>query len=273
MQKLRVGIIGAGRIGQVHAKSITYHIPQAEIVAISDLFPENAQKVADDLGIPKAVQDYHEILNDPTVDAVLICSSTDTHADIAVEAAKAGKHIFCEKPVDLTVAKIKAVLPEKESVGVLQIFAGPKGLQKHFDNIHELAIVIPLSHEGTSKPTKFVQRFPTVQSQKNDLYIIKPQTSKIVANNMYNFEIEQYPSKGLNSGSGLMNQDFKLVIESPSGKYFKLNKEDNSKPYGLYSLNIKCQELGLYRGLVIGDSGTSWYVFAQWECIGSTVAN
>lgn len=171
------------------------------------------------------------------------------------------------------VAKIKAVLPEKESVGVLQIFAGPKGLQKHFDNIHELAIVIPLSHEGTSKPTKFVQRFPTVQSQKNDLYIIKPQTSKIVANNMYNFEIEQYPSKGLNSGSGLMNQDFKLVIESPSGKYFKLNKEDNSKPYGLYSLNIKCQELGLYRGLVIGDSGTSWYVFAQWECIGSTVAN
>ena len=98
MQKLRVGIIGAGRIGQVHAKSITYHIPQAEIVAISDLFPENAQKVADDLGIPKAVQDYHEILNDPTVDAVLICSSTDTHADIAVEAAKAGKHIFCEKP-------------------------------------------------------------------------------------------------------------------------------------------------------------------------------
>ena len=74
-----------GRIGQVHAKSITYHIPQAEIVAISDLFPENAQKVADDLGIPKAVQDYHEILNDPTVDAVLICSSTDTHADIAVD--------------------------------------------------------------------------------------------------------------------------------------------------------------------------------------------
>ena len=119
MQKLRVGIIGAGRIGQVHAKSITYHIPQAEIVAISDLFPENAQKVADDLGIPKAVQDYHEILNDPTVDAVLICSSTDTHADIAVEAAKAGKHIFCEKPVDLTVAKIKAVEAAVKEAGVV----------------------------------------------------------------------------------------------------------------------------------------------------------
>ena len=110
MQKLRVGIIGAGRIGQVHAKSITYHIPQAEIVAISDLFPENAQKVADDLGIPKAVQDYHEILNDPTVDAVLICSSTDTHADIAVEAAKAGKDIWCEKPMTRTIGEGKRVV-------------------------------------------------------------------------------------------------------------------------------------------------------------------
>lgn len=169
------------------------------------------------------------------------------------------------------VAKIKAVLPENESVGVLQIFAGIKGLQKHFDNIHELAIVIPLMHEGISKPTKFVQRFPTVQSQRNDLYIIKPQTNKIIANNMYNFEIEQYPSTGINAGSGLMNQDFKLVIESPSGKYLKLNKENITKPYGIYSLNVKCHETGMYRGLVIGDSGNSWYVFAQWECVQSTV--
>ena len=142
MQKLRVGIIGAGRIGQVHAKSITYHIPQAEIVAISDLFPENAQKVADDLGIPKAVQDYHEILNDPTVDAVLICSSTDTHADIAVEAAKAGKHIFCEKPVDLTVAKIKAVEAAVKEAGVkLQI-----GFNRRYD--HNFAAIKDLANAG-----------------------------------------------------------------------------------------------------------------------------
>ena len=142
MQKLRVGIIGAGRIGQVHAKSFTYHIPQAEIVAISDLFPENAQKVADDLGIPKAVQDYHEILNDPTVDAVLICSSTDTHADIAVEAAKAGKHIFCEKPVDLTVAKIKAVEAAVKEAGVkLQI-----GFNRRYD--HNFAAIKDLANAG-----------------------------------------------------------------------------------------------------------------------------
>ena len=71
MQKLKVGIIGAGRIGQVHAKSITYHIPQAEIVAISDIYVEGAQRVAQELGIPNAYQDYHEILNNPEIEAVL----------------------------------------------------------------------------------------------------------------------------------------------------------------------------------------------------------
>ncbi|KAG7664482.1 uncharacterized protein J8A68_001988 [[Candida] subhashii] len=156
------------------------------------------------------------------------------------------------------IAKIKAILPERESIGVLQIFAGPKGLQKHFENIHELSVVIPLYHQGIHKPTKFVQRFPTVQSQRNDLYIIKPQTNKIIVKTSYNFEIEQYPSQGLDELM-VTNEEFKLVIESPSGKYFKLNKEntDLDKPYGVYSSNIKCSETGLYRGLVIGDSGTS----------------
>lgn len=167
------------------------------------------------------------------------------------------------------VAKIKAILPENESIGVLQIFAGPKGLQKHFDNIHELAIVIPLYHTGTYKPCKFVPKYPTVQSQNNDLYIKVPQTSRIQAKNSYNFEIEQYPAAGLTSGSGLMNQDFKIVIESPSGKYYKLTKTDQTRPFGTYECNIKCQEIGLYRGLVIGDSGSSWYVFAQWDCVGA----
>lgn len=142
MKKLNVGIIGAGRIGQVHAKSITYHIPQAKIVAISDIYYEGAEKVAESLGIPNAYEDYHEILNNPEIDAVLICSSTDTHADIAVEAAEAGKHIFCEKPVDLTVAKIKKVIAAVEKAGVkLQI-----GFNRRYD--HNFAEIKRLSNDG-----------------------------------------------------------------------------------------------------------------------------
>ncbi|CUM62813.1 uncharacterized protein PRCAT00000371001 [Priceomyces carsonii] len=170
-------------------------------------------------------------------------------------------------------AKIKAILPNGEKIGVLQVFAGPKGIQKYFDNIHELAIVVPIYHEGIQRDCKFVPRFPTVQSQDNDLYIEQPQVSKVIIKNSYNFQVYQYPSRDLNSGTGLMIQDFKLVIESPSGKYFKLNKQDPIVPYGLYEANIKCQEVGLYRGLVIGDTGNSWYVFTQWECVQGTVTN
>ncbi len=142
MKKLKVGIIGAGRIGQVHAKSITYHIPQAEIVAISDIYVEGAKKVAEELGIPAYYEDYHEILNNPEIEAVLICSSTDTHADIACEAAEAGKHIFCEKPVDLTVAKIKKVIAAVEKAGVkLHI-----GFNRRYD--HNFAHIKALAEEG-----------------------------------------------------------------------------------------------------------------------------
>lgn len=171
------------------------------------------------------------------------------------------------------IAKIKAILPENESIGVLQLFSGPKGLQKHFENIHELSVVIPLYHSGSYKPCKFVPRFPTVQSQTNDLYIKQPQTSKVIARNSYNFEIMQHPSQGLNSGSGIINQDFKLVIESPSGKYFKLQATEPGKPFSTYECNIKLTETGHYRGLVIGDSGNSWYVFAQWDCVAGVISN
>jgi predicted dinucleotide-utilizing enzyme len=116
MEKLKVGIIGAGRIGQVHAKSITYHIPQAEIVAISDIYVEGAKKVAQELGIPNYYEDYHEILNNPEINAVLICSSTDTHADIAIESAKAGKNIFCEKPVDLKKLRLLSRLLTRQAL-------------------------------------------------------------------------------------------------------------------------------------------------------------
>lgn len=142
MKKLKVGIIGAGRIGQVHAKSITYHIPQAELVAISDIYLDGAKKVAAELSIPQATEDYHEILNNPEIDAVLICSSTDTHADIAIEAARAGKHIFCEKPVDLTVEKIKAVIDAVNKAGVkLQI-----GFNRRYD--HNFAAIKDMANQG-----------------------------------------------------------------------------------------------------------------------------
>lgn len=106
---VQIGIIGAGRIGQVHARGIVSGVPQAKLAKVADPFIKAEVKQWLEGTGAVVVSDYHEILNDPSIDAVLVCSSTDTHADIAIEAIKAGKNVFCEKPVDLTVAKIEQV--------------------------------------------------------------------------------------------------------------------------------------------------------------------
>ncbi len=142
MKQLKIGIIGAGRIGSLHAKSIAYNVPTATVVGITDVIKSNAEKVAAELNIPKVYDDYKALLADSEVEAVLVCSSTDTHADIAIEAAQAGKHVFCEKPVDLTPEKCQAVIDAVTEAGVkLQV-----GFNRRFD--HNFANVRKMVNDG-----------------------------------------------------------------------------------------------------------------------------
>ena len=107
---LQIGIIGAGRIGKVHLESISYHVKNATVTAMADPFMnEETEKLIRSYGVSKVTKDYKDILNDKDIDAVLVCSSTDTHAAISIEAINAGKHVFCEKPVDHSIEKIQAV--------------------------------------------------------------------------------------------------------------------------------------------------------------------
>ena len=106
-----VGIIGAGRIGKVHTESICNYVRNAHIKTVADPFMnETTAKWLTSMGVENTTQDYHEILNDPEIDAVLICSSTNTHSPISLEAIAAGKHVFCEKPIDHDLTKIKQVV-------------------------------------------------------------------------------------------------------------------------------------------------------------------
>lgn len=108
---ISLGIIGAGRIGKVHAQSIINHITSARLKTIADPFMnEETEASLRALGVSDCTKDYKKILNDPEIDAVLICSSTNTHADISLEAIAAGKHVFCEKPVSQDIAKIREVM-------------------------------------------------------------------------------------------------------------------------------------------------------------------
>ena len=130
MKKMKVGIIGAGRIGKVHGQSITFHIPNAEIKAVSDVRLDGVHEWANSLGIEEVYDDYHKILEDKEIDAVLVCSSTDTHAQISIEAAEAGKHVFCEKPIDYDLNRIDKVLEAVKKAGVkFQV-----GFNRRFDH-------------------------------------------------------------------------------------------------------------------------------------------
>ena len=128
---IKVGIIGAGRIGHVHGESISKFVKHAEVKTVADPFMnEKTEAWAKSLGIQKTTKDYHEILNDPEIEAVLICASTDQHSPLSIEALKAGKHVFCEKPIDHDVEKIKEVLAAvKESGKKYQV-----GFNRRFDH-------------------------------------------------------------------------------------------------------------------------------------------
>ncbi|MBI1880726.1 MAG: inositol 2-dehydrogenase [Chloroflexi bacterium] len=129
MTQVNVGLIGVGRIGRVHAENLAYRIPQAQVVAVADVFQEAAQKCAADFHIPTVAPDPQAIFDDKRIDAVIICSSTDTHAQFMIAAAAAGKHIFCEKPIALDLTKIDEALAAVDRAGVkLQI-----GFNRRFD--------------------------------------------------------------------------------------------------------------------------------------------
>jgi myo-inositol 2-dehydrogenase/D-chiro-inositol 1-dehydrogenase len=126
---IRFGVIGAGRIGKIHAENLMLRVPGATVVAVADPVVDAAKQTAESLHIPQALSDYHAILSDPNVDAVAICSSTNTHAQMIVEAAQAGKQIFCEKPIAYDLKKIDDALDAVKKAGVkLQI-----GFNRRFD--------------------------------------------------------------------------------------------------------------------------------------------
>ncbi|MXR07532.1 inositol 2-dehydrogenase [Mycoplasma hyorhinis] len=106
----KVGIIGGGRIGYVHSNAINKFVDNAQVVAIADAYlsKENKEKF-EKLGIKTFYTDYKEMLQNPDIDVIYICSPTDTHHTYSIEALEAGKHVFCEKPVAFDLDKILEV--------------------------------------------------------------------------------------------------------------------------------------------------------------------
>ena len=128
-RQVNIAVIGTGRMGSVHTRNLVRRIPEANLVAVCDIRLEVAQAVADELGIQRVVRDYHDLLADKDIEAILIATSTDTHAFIMKDVAAAGKQIFCEKPLALDLGSIDDALEAVEKAGVkLQV-----GFNRRFD--------------------------------------------------------------------------------------------------------------------------------------------
>ena len=157
-KQLVMGIIGAGRIGRVHVESICTKIAGARVKTLADPFMnEETAEWAQAMGVEGTTKDYKEILKDSEIEAVLVCTPTDTHAHITQEAAKAGKHVFCEKPIDLDVDRIKETLKIVEEAGVkFQI-----GFNRRFDhNFKAIRNAVDTGKVGDPHIIKVVSRDP-----------------------------------------------------------------------------------------------------------------
>lgn len=134
---LKVGIIGAGRIGQVHAQTLAYRCPSAQPLMIVDFFPDVAASTAKEYGIPESGKDYMDVVNHPDIEAVWVCSPSSLHAEQIIAAAKAGKHIFCEKPLATELSQVDDVLKVVEDCGVKMMLAFQRRFDPNFARVRQ----------------------------------------------------------------------------------------------------------------------------------------
>jgi myo-inositol 2-dehydrogenase / D-chiro-inositol 1-dehydrogenase len=161
---IRFGLLGAGRIGKVHAKAVTGN-PAATLVAVSDALPPAAQAIADQYGCEVRTIDAIAAAKD--IDAVVICTPTDTHADLIEQFVKAGKAVFCEKPIDLSLARVKQCLDVVRAAKGTLMVGFNRRFDPHFqavraeidkDTLGAVEMVVITSRDPGAPPVDYIKR-------------------------------------------------------------------------------------------------------------------
>ncbi len=183
MKQVKVAIIGMGRMGQIHHRHLTY-IDAVDVIAISDPLAEEEAfqqrwRAFDLYKKPDAV------LNRPDIDAVVICSPTDTHAPLVEESIRQGKHIFCEKPLDLSLDITRALLQQAEAAGVTLML----GFNRRFDpDVYDAKQNIENGHVGRIQIIKITNRDPAIPA----ISFIKSSGGMFMDFSIHDFDMARY---------------------------------------------------------------------------------
>lgn len=156
---LNLGVIGGGRIGKMHAEHILSAIPGVTLTAVADPLADNLGDWAAQVGVPRLTKDHMDLVRDPEIDAIVICSPTETHAPFIIDCARAGKHILCEKPISFDIGKTREALRTVEEAGVkLQI-----GFNRRFDsNAQKIRRAVTDGRVGDPQIVRITSRDPAI---------------------------------------------------------------------------------------------------------------
>ncbi|HZQ07727.1 MAG TPA: inositol 2-dehydrogenase [Anaerolineae bacterium] len=163
---IHIGLIGTGRIGRLHAANLARHVPGAHLAAVVDVNRASAEQAAREFNVPLVFENIQDLISRPEIDAVVICSSTDTHAPFIIAAARAGKHIFCEKPIALNLPSIDTALQAVAAHGVKLMVGFNRRYHSNFKKIRELIaagkigrpyLVRITSHDSKPPPIEYVK--------------------------------------------------------------------------------------------------------------------
>ena len=161
---IRLGLLGAGRIGRIHGLNVAAR-SDARLVAVADAAADAAERLAAETGA--SARETAAILADPAIDAILICTPTDTHADLIEAAVKAGKGVFCEKPVDLAAERIRTCLDVVEASGKPLMIGFNRRFDPNFANLRQrlhageigaIEMVSVISRDPAPPPASYVAR-------------------------------------------------------------------------------------------------------------------
>ncbi|HML15996.1 MAG TPA: inositol 2-dehydrogenase [Bryobacteraceae bacterium] len=161
--KLQLGVFGVGRIGKIHIGNLASRIPTAEVTILADVFPLELAAVAARFNVARTVSDYREALKLADLDAVVICTPTATHYQMILDAAAAGKHIFCEKPIDMSVDRIKQINAEVKKHGVQLMVGFNRRFDPNFLKVREL---VKSGKIGEPQLLRITSRDPSAPSEE-----------------------------------------------------------------------------------------------------------